>query len=225
MRKIKFSSIIIIVSILLSSCSYHSGYMNNSVSLNQANFKYNYQSVSGSASTVLFLGIGGFNTDKIVDDAKKDLLRNHPLKSNQALANITVNWRNSFYIIVMSTTCTVSADIVEFTSENKEIIGIEKNIDIVQDAMLLSTEFIIGTTWVNKKPSQELVFDFKKNGKAMLTDIRYDENNTIIRESKIKYSYIYSNRTIKLTDVNNLSSNLTINESNLIYNDRLFILQ
>ena len=204
----------------------HGGYMNNSAALNQGNFKYNYQGVSGSASTFLFLGIGGFNTSKIVEDAKKELLRKHPLKSNQALANVTVNWRNSFYIIAMSTTCTISADIIEFTSnqeDNTEYTN--KDLNNEKDTVYLSKEFIIGTTWVNKNLDQELILYFYKKGKAILTDIRYNNNNVIIHESKINYSYIYTRPTLKLTDINNLSTSIHVNETNLTFNNRIFTLK
>ena len=43
------------------------------------------------------------------------LLIENPLKSNQALSNLTVNFKNSFILGIVSTvTCTVTADIVEF---------------------------------------------------------------------------------------------------------------
>jgi len=37
------------------------------------------------------------------------------LKDNQALVNTTVNFANSYYLgLVITVTCTVSADVVEF---------------------------------------------------------------------------------------------------------------
>lgn len=88
--------------------------MNNSVSLSEANFDYVYPSVSGTASTLYVLGMGGLSKTAIVEHAKQDLLRQRPLKSNEGLANITVNWKNTFYLIVSTTECTVTADIVRF---------------------------------------------------------------------------------------------------------------
>ena len=97
-----------------SSCAIHNGYMNNSASLNQANFEYVQTSISGSASTLHVLGIGGLDRSAIVEEAKLNMLKEHPLKPNQALANITVNWKNGFYFIAMTTVCTLTADVVEF---------------------------------------------------------------------------------------------------------------
>lgn len=42
------------------------------------------------------------------------MLKNYPLQENQALANVTVNWKNGFYFIDPIMNCTVTADILEF---------------------------------------------------------------------------------------------------------------
>ena len=112
-----FKLLFIVIGVLtFSSCAVHNGYMNNSASLSQANFDYTQVSISGTASTTQVFGIGGLGKSAIVDEAKKDMLKKNPLKSNQALVNITVNWKSGFYLIVMTKTCTVAADVVEFNS-------------------------------------------------------------------------------------------------------------
>ena len=103
-----------IVTVVFASCAFHSGYMNNSVSLSQANFNYVEQGVFGKSTSVRFYGIGGLSKSAIVDEAKQDLVKKYPLSTNQALANISVNWKNGFYFFVQTRTCTVTADIVEF---------------------------------------------------------------------------------------------------------------
>jgi hypothetical protein len=114
MRRISRLLIILIGLTLLSSCAFHNGYMNNSASLSQANFDYAATSISGTVNTMHVLGIGGLEKNAIVEEAKKEMLKNNPLKANQALANITVNWKSGFYLIVVTTKCTVTADVVEF---------------------------------------------------------------------------------------------------------------
>lgn len=111
-----FKLLFFVVSFLFifSGCAVHNGYMNNSTSLNQANFSYVNTNISGTASTLKFLGIGGLGKQAIVAEAKENMLKGNPLKSNQSLANITINWKMGFYLIVMTNTCTVTADIVEF---------------------------------------------------------------------------------------------------------------
>lgn len=105
----------IVVSItLFSSCAIHSGYMNNSAALSQANFNYVQTGLSGTSTAIKILGIGGLNKQAMVDEAKDNMLMLDQLKSNQAIANVSVNWKSSFFLLVVSTKCTVTADIVEF---------------------------------------------------------------------------------------------------------------
>ena len=113
MKKI-INLLFLVIALGFSSCAVHNGYMNNSASLSQANFDYTQTSISGTAKTLKVFGIGGLGKSAIVEEAKKDMLKNHPLKSNQALANITVNWKTGFYLLVISNKCTVTADVVEF---------------------------------------------------------------------------------------------------------------
>ncbi len=114
MKKIARLLVIVIGILSITSCATHSGYMNNSASLGEANFDYVQTSISGTASTLNVFGIGGLGKSAIVEAAKKDMLKKHPLKANQALTNITVNWKTGVYLVVIKKKCTVTADIVEF---------------------------------------------------------------------------------------------------------------
>ncbi len=131
--------LVVVIGVLsLSSCAIHNGYMNNSASLSQANFSYIQTSISGKASTLNVLGIGGLDRSAIVEEAKRDMLNKHPLKKNQALVNTTVNWKSVYYLIVITNECTVTADVVEFYSEGEErkteiIKNTPENIDKVND--------------------------------------------------------------------------------------------
>ena len=148
-----FRLLIIVIGVLsFSSCAFHNGYMNNSASLSQANFSYTQTSISGTASTLKILGIGGLGKSAIVEEAKKDMLKNNPLKSNQALANITVNWESGFFLIVMTNKCTVTADIVEFYSGNKS------------DAAELKGEN--GNTQTNPTVTEKKIMQEKNNTEA-----------------------------------------------------------
>jgi hypothetical protein len=110
---IKFALLTLFV-ISLSGCAMHTGYMNNSAALSTANFSYTKQHLQGYSDTWYVLGIGGLEKEALVEEAKRDMMKDYELKPNQALANVTVNWKNSFFIVVSSTKCTVTADIVEF---------------------------------------------------------------------------------------------------------------
>ncbi len=115
-RLIKFLIFIVAIA-LFTSCAVHQGNMNNSASLNKANFNYVEQNLKGSSHTIKVLGIGGLGDDALVDDAKQAMLTDTNLQANQALVNVTVNWKNSWVFFVRKSKCTVTADIVEFNNQ------------------------------------------------------------------------------------------------------------
>ncbi len=100
---------------LLSSCAMHQGYMVNSAALSSSNFTYVKKYVQGTAKVTYIFGLGGLSKIALVDNAKMDLLYANPLKDNQALVNLTVNWKTTFVLpFAFTNRCTVTADIVEF---------------------------------------------------------------------------------------------------------------
>ena len=123
MKKIKMKKIIlkftlaIVIATSIASCSaVHLGSMENSASLSSANFSYVKQNLEGKSQATYVLGIGGLAKETLVDQAKKKMLADNPLKNNQTLVNLTVNFKNSYYLgLIYSTViCTVTADVVEF---------------------------------------------------------------------------------------------------------------
>jgi hypothetical protein len=114
-KSILKSLLTLLVISFLSSCAFHNGYMLSSASLSSNNFTYVKKDVKGTAVVSYFFGFGGHSKKAIVDDAKKDLLSNNPLNDNQALANLTVSWKQTFVLpFSIRNRCTVTADIVEF---------------------------------------------------------------------------------------------------------------
>jgi hypothetical protein len=107
------AAIAVLVMFFLSSCAFHTGIMSSSVSLSSNNFKM-VKFAQGDASTTKLFGFGGLAKNALVAEAKKDLMQNNPLKDGQALANVTVDFKNSFIFFIMRTKVTVTADIVEF---------------------------------------------------------------------------------------------------------------
>ena len=117
MRKILFSLCVVV---LLSSCAAsHIGVTTSSTSLTSNNFTYVQRDVQGTATCTYILTIGGLDKNAISAEAKKDLLKKYSLKPNQALANISTDFKRTmpFYVlgfIYNSLKCTVTADIIEF---------------------------------------------------------------------------------------------------------------
>ncbi len=116
MKTILKSTVVLFFAMLITSCAaVHYGYMDGSASLSSANFSYVKQNIKGEATATYILGIGGLAKKTLVDDAKQMMLTANPLKNNQSLANLTVNFKTSHYLMLYATTtCTVTADVVEF---------------------------------------------------------------------------------------------------------------
>ncbi len=111
------STLAIMLAFSIASCSaVHSGIMENSASLSSANFSYAKQNIQGKSQATYILGIGGLAKETLVNEAKQKMLAENPLKDNQTLANLTVNFKKSLYfgLIYSTVKCTVTADIVEF---------------------------------------------------------------------------------------------------------------
>lgn len=105
------------VAVLFSSCmSFHAGSVTGSAALGNANFDYVQKGLTGSSSAVYILGIGGMARKKMADEARVDMLKAHPLKANQALANVAVDYKNTLILgtIYRRLTVNVTADVVEF---------------------------------------------------------------------------------------------------------------
>lgn len=111
-----FYLVILALIVLFSGCALHQGIIQNSGSLSSGNFNYAKRDISGQAQATYVLGIGGHSKESLIANAKKEMLRSNPLQPNQALANITVSNKTSFYFLVWTNRYTVTADVVEFNT-------------------------------------------------------------------------------------------------------------
>lgn len=108
--------------LILSSCAIHTGNTSSNAAVTNDNFRI-MDLAFGQAQTKQVFGIGGLKPDALVLDAKRAMYRNYPLQAGQIYSNITVDYKRSFYLIVVTTMVTVSADIVQFNpteSQKKE---------------------------------------------------------------------------------------------------------
>ena len=105
---------IVILLLFIESCAFHIGNTSSNAALMNGDFRI-MEMAKGEASTALVFGIGGLSKDALVLEAKKDMYRNHPLREGQIYANIAVDYKRGFYIFVVETTVTVSADIIQFS--------------------------------------------------------------------------------------------------------------
>ncbi len=104
-----------ILFLVLSSCvSYQSG----GLSANETGANFIYQDVAiGEARSNRFLLFGGMRKDALLLEAKRDLITGRPLGIDEAYTNYTFDFKNSFILGFTRTKVTVSADVIQYTTE------------------------------------------------------------------------------------------------------------
>ena len=112
--------ILLTFSFFINSCATHSGMMTGNAALSDANFKVVDYAI-GRSETFKFLGMGGVPVDGIVMEAKRNLYDNYPLKSGQALANVTVDFKRSYFVLIFGLKVTVTADVIDFNEGAKVV--------------------------------------------------------------------------------------------------------
>lgn len=101
------------LSFLLGSCAYHLGVVDGSVALTDGNFTV-VENTFGFARSTYILGIGGFEHRALTHAARQDMQRRFPLRKGEAYANITTDYKRSFFPLWGTNLCYVSAEKVRF---------------------------------------------------------------------------------------------------------------
>lgn len=173
-----------LVVVLLTSCRFHSGtFQSNGVAIHQPS--RNAGTVSGSASTVHILGIGGLSTKTLIDDAKRNIYERYPLPAGSILENISVNHSKEFYLVGMAHTITIVADVIDInpTTANQHYKGF-----FTSDSIYFPLSNSPYDYWGKRATAEFNIGDkvtFLFNGKS--------ENATIIERSKFGYICSYAN--------------------------------
>tara|TARA_B100000809_G_C15076340_1_gene507955 strand:+ start:648 stop:1352 length:705 start_codon:yes stop_codon:yes gene_type:complete len=105
-----------LLSLILSSCVHRSGNITHENITHIKNAKISGIAM-GQSSDKKILYIGGLNKPSLVFEAKTHLLDNNQLTDKQFLANFTIEYKYSNFILMRKTTVTVHAEIID-TSTN-----------------------------------------------------------------------------------------------------------
>lgn len=153
----------------LSSCSFHYGTSSaGSAMITNENFKIDF--AYGSTKSTKIFGIGAFNREGLVLDAKKNLYKNYPLQPGQALGNMTVDFKTTFVLFVSTTKVTISAELINFSKNAQNYEQTKQNINefiqLSDDGLAMKTNqinsgtssFKIGDQVVYEKDSETNYF-------------------------------------------------------------------
>ena len=105
--------LLIFLCFLLTNCSIQSGLLNSDVNLNSGNFEV-IKVATGSSEVSYFLGFGGMKSKGLYSQAKENLYKNADLKSNQTIANITIDQKRTLILIYYKHEIILSGDVIEF---------------------------------------------------------------------------------------------------------------
>lgn len=172
--------------LLFSSCAIHHG----NISTSSLNRNVQYQDIAyGVAQTKTFFGIGGLSQDALVLEAKRELLKNRPLKAKEEYANFTIDFKRSFFPFYSPTKVTLSADVVKFTDDSA-VNPITQNYKNKLSTRLLSNSlFEVGDSVQFDKTKIGSVISFSNNSHVI---VEYKNKNDKVRTKILSIYRIYS---------------------------------
>ena len=119
MKKLKLLPLLLGL-LLMTSCAYHSGLVNNfnnnntTVELSENNYRV-VDYVKGSASCTYVFGIGGLDKATVVEKAKAEMYSNANLNGKaRAIIYTNIDTRYTFFPIIRKMTVTASGHVIEF---------------------------------------------------------------------------------------------------------------
>lgn len=138
--------------VLMSSCAIHNG----SISSNAVAGNIEYMDVAyGVSQTTKIFGIGGLSKDALVMEAKRNLMRNNPLKPGEQYVNFTLDIKRSLFLVVFNTKLTLSADIVKVNQQKTADVFSKQYLDKLSNPSNNNELFEIGDVVLFGRKFQE----------------------------------------------------------------------
>ena len=119
----------VILGMITSSCSFHLGTTSAGSAMITNKHFASIDFAYGTARTVNVFGIGSNEKDALVLEAKRNLYLNYDLKPGQALGHMTVDFKRTVFFPVFTTKVTISAEIIDFSSQEQDIELSQSNLD------------------------------------------------------------------------------------------------
>lgn len=75
--------------------------------------------VTGTSKTTQFLGIGGFEKDALVFEAKKNMIEGADMQPGEVIGQTTIDFKRTFFFPIQVNKVTVSSEIIDFSGRAK----------------------------------------------------------------------------------------------------------
>jgi predicted RecA/RadA family phage recombinase len=188
--------LIIVISLSLFGCvSTHSGIFKPSdVQLNNPNFRI-IKTIDGFASATYIFGIGGYNREGLIKEAKTLMYKKHKFEKSQTITNITLDEKRTWILapIIYTNTVYISADIVQFGDELQTALSQDESEPIENQSVPKekNDRLKIGDTIYFKDNAMDNFIESKviKMGYPVITVSYSDKGKTI--KTKKKFSDLY----------------------------------
>ncbi|MCX6180399.1 MAG: hypothetical protein NT150_00535 [Bacteroidetes bacterium] len=170
--------------LFLMSCASHYG----SISSSSINKPVKYEDVAiGVAQSSKNFFMGGLSQDALVLEARREMIKNRPLKFNEEYVNCTVDFKESVFPLRRVTKVTVSADVVRFITDSVA--------DIYSD---LYKEKVFGKTFSNALiVAGDSVFIHDKSVSTEMTDSAFfmsKKVGIVLSQSDRKIRVLYKDK-------------------------------
>lgn len=184
------------IAVIVSSCARHFyGELKSSAQLTQNNFSY-IGNVTGKASAKYFLDFGGYKHSALMNEAKQDLYKQHPLKAGQAYVNISTDAAIKFWLLGYKKTYTINADIVQFLEDKYHkpdtTFSSSNNSKPIEKWKEVQQPFFKVGDYVTFKNSSEQI----KNGRVTLMSFS-DSTAYIEVDNEVKHHGVKFNQVLK----------------------------
>jgi len=177
----------LIATTLFASCATHSGMISTSSNLNSG---LQYTDIArGVAQSNEFLGIGGLSQDALVFEARRQLVKYHPLKSNEEYTNYTVDFKRTLVLVNVRTKVTVTADIVRFVMDTASERYTESYKKQLSRAYPANDLFASGDSIIFKKDHKGVINAFDNEKKIR---VQYFTKRDKLRTRKVSINKIFS---------------------------------
>jgi hypothetical protein len=172
-----------------ASCSFHRG----SLTVSTCEFAVVHTDIAiGVSSTSKFLGIGGVSMDALIFEARKNMVKNHPLVADEQFNSVSVDIKNTYYLIGQKTKVTVVADVIvpkdSLSQSSYSEFYLKKSFDTNYNSDDL---FSIGDSIVyNHTKSAELIgFTGRENPRAI---VKYYSKKGNTRTKRLRLTKIFT---------------------------------
>ena len=103
----------------LSACTIHTGAIGGGSGVITNDQFAVTRLVTGTSKTTQFLGIGGFEKDALVYEAKKNMIGGADMQPGEVIGQTTIDFKRTFFFPIQVNKVTVSSEIIDFSGRAK----------------------------------------------------------------------------------------------------------